>query len=73
MHVEELTFYFYFFPFNCNFDFLLAMTNNEMKCSIIYEKIVMQAGDDEQMINYEWPLTNSQNTLAPNSMHKLMQ
>ena len=26
-----------------------------MKCSIIYEKIVIQAGDDERMINYEWP------------------
>ena len=31
------------------------MTNNQTKCGNIYEKIVMQAGDDEQMINYEWP------------------
>ena len=31
------------------------MTNNQMNCSIIYEKIVMEAGDDEQIINYEWP------------------
>ena len=30
------------------------MTNNQMKCGIIYKKIVMQVGDDEQMINYEW-------------------
>ena len=33
------------------------MTNNQMKCGIIYEKIAMQAGDDEQIINYEWPNT----------------
>ena len=26
-----------------------------MNCCIIYEKIVMEAGDDEQIINYEWP------------------
>ena len=26
-----------------------------MKCGIIYEKIAMRAGDDERMINYEWP------------------
>ena len=31
------------------------MTNNQMKCSIIYEKIIMWAGDDERIINYEWP------------------
>ena len=31
------------------------MTTNQTKFGIIYEKIVMQAGDDEQMINYEWP------------------
>ena len=31
------------------------MTNNETKCGIIYEKIAMREGDDEQMINYEWP------------------
>ena len=31
------------------------MTNNQMKCSIMYEKIMMQVGDDERMINYEWP------------------
>ena len=30
------------------------MTNKQMKCGIIYKKIVMQVGDDEQMINYEW-------------------
>ena len=26
------------------------MTNNQTKCSIIYEKIAMREGDDEQMI-----------------------
>ena len=31
------------------------MTNNQTKCGIIYEKIVMRAGDDERMINYDWP------------------
>ena len=31
------------------------MTNNHIKCDIIYEKIVMQVGDDEPMINHEWP------------------
>ena len=43
-----------------NFIFLIAtliilsvMTNNQMKCGIAYKKIVMQVGDDEQMINYE--------------------
>ena len=24
----------------------------------LYEKIVMRAGDDEQMVNYEWPNEN---------------
>ena len=31
------------------------MTNNQTKCDIAYEKTAMQVGDDEQMINYEWP------------------
>ena len=31
------------------------MTNNQTKCGIIYEKITIRAGDDGQMINYEWP------------------
>ena len=35
--------------------FLLVMPNNQTKCGIIYEKIVMQAGDDERMIHYKWP------------------
>ena len=38
---------------NCNFDllfFLSVMTNNQTKCGIIYEKIAMREGDDEQMI-----------------------
>ena len=30
------------------------MINKQMKCGIIYKKIVMQVDDDEQMINYEW-------------------
>ena len=46
---------FNFFSFNCNFDFFLSvMTNNQTKCGIIYKKIAMQVGDDEQMTNYEW-------------------
>ena len=35
--------------------FLSVKTNNQTKCSIIYEKNTMWADDDEQMINYEWP------------------
>ena len=31
------------------------MTNNQTKCSIIFKKNAMQVGDDERMINYEWP------------------
>ena len=31
------------------------MTNNQTKCGIIYKEIAMGAGDDERMINYEWP------------------
>ena len=31
------------------------MINNQTKCGIIYETIMMRAGDDKQMINYEWP------------------
>ena len=27
----------------------------QTKCGIIYEKIAMRAGNDERMINYEWP------------------
>ena len=50
---------FNFFAFNCNFDFfsffLSAMTNNQTKCCIIYEKITMWADGDERMINYESP------------------
>ena len=31
------------------------MAYNQTKCGIIYKKIAMQVGDDERMINYEWP------------------
>ena len=31
------------------------MTDNHTKCGIIYEKVPMRAGNDEQMINYERP------------------
>ena len=31
------------------------IAKNQLKCGIIYKTIVMQAGDDEQTINYEWP------------------
>ena len=54
LHADELSFWFLFF-FNCNFDFLSMITNNQIKCGIIYEKIAMRVGDDERMINYEWP------------------
>ena len=37
---------------NKNFDSCYLKTNNSLKCSIIYEKIAMRAGDDE-WINYE--------------------
>ena len=36
--------------------FLSVMTNNQTKCGIIYEKIAMLTGNDERMINYDWPL-----------------
>ena len=35
--------------------FLSVMAYNQTKCGIIYKKIAMRAGDDERMINYEWP------------------
>ena len=35
------------------------MTNNQTKCGIIYEKLVMRAGDDERIINNEWPYKES--------------
>ena len=54
LHADELSFWFLFF-FNFNFDFLSMITNNQIKCGIIYEKIAMRVGDDERMINYEWP------------------
>ena len=31
------------------------MANSQLKCSIIYKKIAMGAGDDERIINHEWP------------------
>ena len=40
---------------NKDYDFCYLMTNNQLRCRFIYEKIVMRAGDDEQIINYEWP------------------
>ena len=33
-------------------------TNIQTKCGIIYEKIMMWAGDDERIINYEGPNLN---------------
>ena len=35
---------------NKNFDFCYLMTNNQLKWGIIYEKIVLQVGNDEQVI-----------------------
>ena len=41
---------------NINFDFFVFLVaNNQLKCSIIYIKIAMQAGDDKKRINHEWP------------------
>ena len=31
------------------------METNQLKCSIIYKKIVMRAGHDERIINHKWP------------------
>ena len=45
----------YFFLLIAILIFLSVMTYNQTKCGIIYEKIAMRAGDDERMINYEWP------------------
>ena len=41
--------------------FLTVMTSNQTKCDI-YEKTVMRAGDDERMIDYEWP--NNQTSIG---------
>lgn len=32
------------------------MASNQLKRGIIFEKIAIQAGDDEQILNYEWPI-----------------
>ena len=41
---------------NNNFVFFCYLTaSNQLKCGIIYEKIAMRVGDDEQRINDEWP------------------
>ena len=32
------------------------MTNHQTKCDIIYKKIEIQEGDDEQTTNYGWGL-----------------
>ena len=46
LHVAELSFSFQFLSFTFNFDFFLSiMTNNQTKCSVIYKKFAMQAGD----------------------------
>ena len=56
LQIEELPFFFhFFFLLIAILIFLSAMTNNQTKCGIIYEKIVVWAAYDEQMINYEWP------------------
>ena len=47
LHTEELTFCIQFSLF-----FLSVMTNNQTKCSIIYEKFAMRAGNYERIINY---------------------
>ena len=54
LHVQELSFCFQLFSFNCNLDFLSVIRNNQNKCAIIYEKNMMLEGDDELRINYEW-------------------
>ena len=54
LHVEELILCFQFFLLIAILIFLSLMTNNQRKCSTIFEKIAMWASDDEGMINYEW-------------------
>ena len=54
LHVEELTLCFQFFLLIAILIFLSLMTNNQRKCSTIFEKTAMWASDDEGMINYEW-------------------
>ena len=46
---------FNFFLLSAILIFLSLMTYNQTKYGVIYEKIAMLAGDDEQMINYGWP------------------
>ena len=48
---EKLSFCFRFLLIAILIFFLSVMANNQTKCGIIYEKIAMQAGDDERMIN----------------------
>ena len=37
------------------FIFCYLMANNHLECGLFYKKIAKQAGDDEQIIDYEWP------------------
>ena len=46
---------FNFFLLGAILIFLSLITYNQTKYGVIYEKIAMLAGDDEQMINYGWP------------------
>ena len=55
LHVEELSFCLQFFLLMISLFSLSVMTNGQPKCGIIYEKNTMRTGDDERMINYEWP------------------
>ena len=44
----RIKFLFSMFIFNCNFDFFLSViTNSQTECTMIYQKIVIQVGDDE--------------------------
>ena len=48
LHVEEEVSAFNFFLLSAILIFLSLMTNNQTKYGVIYEKIAMLAGDDEQ-------------------------
>ena len=49
MFLLKLVSAFHFFLLIAILIFLSATTNSQTKCGIIYEKIAMQAGDDERM------------------------
>ena len=55
LHVEELRMCFQLFSCNCDFDFFISDDKKSNEMQYYLRKTAMRAGDDERMINYEWP------------------